>query len=110
MGKALYRPILGDILLDSFNPIPAIVFYLLYVVGIVIFAVAPALRTGDWTAAIVDGALFGLFAYATYDLSNLATLKGWSMTITLVDLCWGTTVTAASATLGYKITEAFSGS
>ncbi len=97
----LYRPLLGDILLLGFRPAPAILFYLLYVVGIVIFAVRPALAGGGWSAAAINGALLGFFCYATYDLTNQATLKTWPVTVTIVDMGWGTFLTACVATVGY---------
>jgi uncharacterized membrane protein len=79
----------------------AFLFYLLYVVGIVVFAVLPGLREENWRTAAMLGALLGLVAYGTYDLTNLATLKGWPMTVTIVDMAWGVVLTAASATAGY---------
>ena len=106
MSRYLYRPMLGDLLLDTFSVPPAVIFYLLYVAGIVIFAVSPAFETGRWVTAAVNGALFGLCAYATYDLTNQATLKGWPLTVTLIDLGWGTALTAAAATLGYVTANA----
>lgn len=101
MGGALYRAVLGDILLEKFSLPPAAIFYVIYVAGIVIFAIAPALGTGQWTTALLYGALFGFCAYATYDLSNAATLRNWTATITMIDLAWGTFLTACSATAGY---------
>ena len=106
MGGALYRPLLGNMLLEKFSLAPAVIFYLLYVVGIVIFAVSPAFESGRWTTATLYGALFGFFAYATYDFTNQATLKDWSAIITVVDLCWGTVVTGVAATIGYLIAGA----
>jgi uncharacterized membrane protein len=97
----LYRPLLGEILLPGFRPAPAILFYLLYVVGIVIFAIRPALAGGGWPAAATNGALLGFFCYATYDLTNQATLKSWPVTVTIVDMGWGTILTACVATVGY---------
>ena len=97
----LYRPLLSDILLPGFRPIPAILFYVLYVVGIVIFAIKPALETGRWYGAAAKGALFGFFCYATYDLTNQATLKTWPATVTIIDMGWGTFLTACVATVGY---------
>ena len=76
-------------------------FYVVYLVGVVIFAIAPAIRAGRWGLAPMMGALFGFFAYATYDLTNQATLIVWSTTITLADLSWGTFLTASGATAGY---------
>jgi uncharacterized membrane protein len=100
-GERLYRRVLGDMLLDSFRVVPAVLFYVLYVVGVVIFAVAPALTSHAWPEALVRGALFGFFAYMTYDLTNQATLKNWSITVTLADMAWGAALTATGATAGY---------
>ena len=86
MGAILYRPVLGDILAPSMRIAPAIVFYLLYPVGLVVFAVIPALRAELATNALLYGALFGAIAYATYDLTNYATLRNWSLQITVVDI------------------------
>lgn len=97
----LYRAALGAILAPGFRPVPAVLFYLLYLVGVVVFAVAPALRDGRWTTAAMSGALFGLVAYATYDLTNQATLVVWATRITVLDMAWGTFLTAAGATAGY---------
>jgi len=104
MANVLYRPILKDILVTEFRIGPAIFFYLLYPLGLLIFAVSPALRSGNWSDALIYGALFGFFAYATYDLTNLATLRHWPVALTLVDLLWGTALSGISATLGYLIT------
>jgi uncharacterized membrane protein len=100
-NATLYRPLLGRVLTNGFRPVPAILFYLLYLVGVVIFAVSPALRSGRWRDATIRGALFGFFCYATYDLTNQATLIVWSARITVTDLCWGTFLTASGATAGY---------
>jgi uncharacterized membrane protein len=100
-ANSLYRPLIGDLMLDGFRLIPAVAFYALYLCGVVFFAIRPALAVGRWTSASIQGALFGLFAYATYDLTNQATLKIWATTITLADMAWGTALTAASATAGY---------
>ena len=105
-GSGLYRPLLGDLLLEKFRLIPAVAFYLIYIGGIVVFAISPAVVSGRWSTALIRGALFGFVAYATYDLTNQATLRSWSTTITILDLSWGTTLTAVSATLGYLITGA----
>jgi len=107
MADLLYRPLLGDLLAESFNLAPAVLFYLIYIAGVVIFAVRPALATGRWTTAALFGALFGFCAYATYDLTNHATIKDWPAVITLVDLCWGTVLTATAATAGYAATKRF---
>lgn len=101
MGQVLYRPVLGDILADNVRIAPAVVFYLVYPLGIELFAVLPALRANSLAHAVVYGALFGLFAYATYDLTNHATLRNWSTTITLADLAWGTFATGLAATVAF---------
>jgi uncharacterized membrane protein len=100
-NAALYRPVLGRVLIEGFRPVPAILFYALYLTGIVIFAVAPAIQAGRWWRSSIMGALFGLFCYATYDLTNQATLIVWATKITLLDLAWGTVLTATGATAGY---------
>ncbi|HZK92470.1 MAG TPA: DUF2177 family protein [Stellaceae bacterium] len=105
-GSTLYRPLLGDLLMPSFRPLPAVLFYLVYMAGLVFFAVAPAIASGRWTSALANGAALGLVAYATYDLTNQATLRSWSTTITILDLCWGTVLSAIAATLGYLIASA----
>jgi len=100
-NATLYRPVLGSILIPGVRPVAAVLFYLLYLVGVVIFAVAPGIRSGRWRDATIMGALFGFFAYATYDLTNQATLIVWATKITVLDLCWGTFLTASGATAGY---------
>jgi len=100
-----YREHVGDLLLDKPKLGYAAAFYAVYVVGIVGLAVIPALNGGSWTSALLAGALLGLVAYGTYDMTNLSTLKGWSLTLSLVDLAWGTMLTAVSATAGYFVTS-----
>jgi uncharacterized membrane protein len=107
MGNTVYRPVLGDMALESFRPIPGVVFYLIYAVGVVAFAVQPALATGLWKTALFNGALFGFCAYATYDLTNQATLKNWSTFLSLVDIGWGCVLTAVSATIVFLIVSLF---
>jgi uncharacterized membrane protein len=109
MADRLYRPAMGSILLERFALAPAVAFYLIYIAGVVVFAVTPALQSGRWTTALGYGAMLGLMAYATYDLTNQATLKDWSWTVTIADLCWGTFVTAVSAAAAARITMAITG-
>lgn len=97
MVSRLYRPALGDLLLSGVNMPPAIVFYLLYPVGLVIFAIAPALKSGNIATAMYLGALFGFFTYGTYDLTNQATLRNWSTTLTIADMAWGSVLGGVSA-------------
>ena len=78
----------------------AIVFYLIYAAGVVFFAVRPAVQSGNWSDALLRGAALGFLAYATYDLTNLATLRNWPVSVTLADLVWGTLLTAVAASAG----------
>ena len=107
MSQRLYRRYIGDILVDSFNPAPAALFYLIYVAGILVFATAPAFSSGRWTTAAINGALFGFFAYATYDLTNQATIRGWPTIMTVADICWGSLLSAVAATVGFLFTRYF---
>ena len=103
-AEPLYRARLGPMLLPVFQPVAIIAFYLLYVAGLVILVVLPALTVASASAArrfaLSRGALLGAVAYATYDLTNQATLRGWSTTITLADMAWGTILGALAATGG----------
>jgi uncharacterized membrane protein len=101
MSSLLYRPTLGDILLEMPRLAPAIAFYLAFPIGIVVFAVLPGVRAGAISQAVLLGALFGALAYATYDLTNYATLKAWTLQITLVDIAWGALLSGFSAGAGY---------
>ncbi len=100
-----YSEHLGGLLLETPRFGIAGAFYALYVVGIVIFAVVPGLRANSAVMAASLGALFGFFAYATYDMTNYATLKGWSPSVVVVDIAWGTILTGTSALLGYMGTR-----
>ena len=101
MGPLLYRPALGDILAPALRVAPAIAFYLLYPVGIVVFAVLPGLRAQSPLAAAALALLFGAIAYATYDLTNYATLRNWTLPITVVDIGYGALASGIAATVGY---------
>jgi len=107
MASRLYRPTLGDIALSGVNLAPAIAFYILYPIGLVIFAIFPALKGGNITMALFYGALFGFFTYATYDLTNQATLRNWTLQLTLIDVLWGAALAATAATSGYWIASKF---
>ena len=93
----IYHRVLGPVMAETPNMTAAVAFYLVYIVGILVFAVRPALISGDWRTAALFGALFGFFAYATYDLTNLATLKVWSVKVSLIDMAWGAFLTATTA-------------
>lgn len=105
MANGFYRSRIPDVIGTQANYPAAIAFYLIFVAGIVIFAVSPALENGRWTTALVYGALFGFMAYATYDLTNQATLKQWSTMVTIVDMGWGTFASALCATLSLLFTR-----
>jgi len=93
----LYHRDLGPLLADNPNMTVAVIFYLIFIVGILIFAVRPALASGDWRTAALYGALFGFFSYATYDLTNFATMKVWTLRVTVLDIAWGTFLTGTVA-------------
>ena len=100
-GTRVYRPVLGSIMVENFRLAPAIAFYMVYLAGLTFFAIAPGIEKGSFLTSTLRGAALGFVAYATYDLTNQATLIVWSLKITLLDLAWGTFVTAAGATAGY---------
>lgn len=99
-NQAIYRANLGAILTPGFRPVPAVLFYLVYLVGVVILAVRPGASENSLRAAALRGACLGFVAYATYDLTNQATLIVWSLKVTLPDLAWGTFLTAVAAMAG----------
>ena len=103
VAKKLYYDEMGKLLLDKPNMVPALIFYVIYVIGVVVFVINPALEKGSWLHALGFGALFGLVAYATYDLTNLSTMKDFSSKIVLIDLMWGTAFTAVVAVGTYFI-------
>ena len=106
MGPLLYRPTLGDILLPSLRAAPAIAFYLAYPVGIVVFAVLPGLRTASLPTAILLAFLFGALAYGTYDLTNYATLRHWTLQLTVLDIGYGAITSGLAATAAYLVVRA----
>lgn len=101
IAKGFYRQQMGGLLADPINWKAGIAFYLLYPIGVVVFAVAPAMASPSWTSALALGTMLGLFAYGTYDMTNLATLKGWPVTLAIVDMLWGAALTGTAATAGY---------
>jgi len=105
VAKGLYGRYLGSFLAPNVNWTAAIIFYLLFIVGIFIFAILPAVEKGSVNHAIIYGALFGFFTYATYDLTNLATLKDWPLPIVFIDIAWGSVLTALVSLAGYHITR-----
>lgn len=101
VGKKIYYSEMGELLLKKPNMVPALIFYVIYVVGTVVFVVSPALEKESLIYAAGMGALFGFVAYATYDLTNLATMKGYSRKIVVIDLLWGALITALTAAGAY---------
>ena len=107
VAKNFYREQIGFIMKTQFNWTAALLFYFLYIVGLVFFVIGPALEKGDWTYALMAGAFFGFITYATYDLTNLATLEGWPIKVTIVDMLWGTTLGSAVSTVTYFLVNRF---
>lgn len=103
IAKNIYAKYLGQFLSDDVNWMAAILFYLIYIAGISVFAIYPAIEKNSLVHAVILGAFFGLVAYATYDLTNYATLKDWPVSIVIIDLIWGTFLTASVATAGFYI-------
>jgi len=102
MAKRLYQPAIGHLMRPDFAWPPAVAFYLLYVVGLVVFGVMEGLQRGRPAVAAGRCALFGLIAYATYDLTNQATLRDWPWVVTLADLAWGTFASAIAGAIGCR--------
>jgi uncharacterized membrane protein len=105
IATSLYRDALGPLMADPVNPWAAGAFYLIYPLGLVVFAVRPGDGADRWTVA-ARGALFGLIAYATYDLTNLATLKGFPVSIALIDMLWGGIISAVASAAARRATRA----
>lgn len=101
IAKRFYREALGSLMTPKVRLAPAAMFYLGYPVGLVIFALQPALAGGGLAQAVILGGLFGLFCYGTYDLVNYATLRGWPLRLTVVDMAWGTALSASATALAY---------
>lgn len=106
VASSFYQSKLGH-LLGPVNWTAAILFYLIYIVGILIFAVVPAIYAESVGRALILGALFGFFTYATYDFTNLATLKNWPLSVVIVDVLWGTLLGASVATASYYLGKTF---
>jgi uncharacterized membrane protein len=104
IALSFYREQIGHLMLDKPNLGIALLFYLFYVVGVVVLAVNPALEKGQWMTAALYGGLLGFVAYGTYDITNLATLKTWPPIVAVVDMIWGTVLTASVATIAYFAT------
>jgi uncharacterized membrane protein len=106
VGGQLYKETLGDILAPEIRYGPAVLFYAFYPAGLVYFAVNPALKQGDLSSAFVNGALFGLFTYGTYELTNFATLRNWTTQITVIDIAYGAIASGIVAAIVYLVAPA----
>jgi len=109
VAKGFYFTQLAGLLRDKPDLGVAAIFYLIYLAGIVYFAVLPAIAGGGLARAVLNGALLGFLAYATYDFTNLATLKGYPAIVAVVDVAWGTFLTAAAAGCGFLAAQRFAG-
>ncbi len=105
IAKDFFQDNLSHLMMENVNIAIASIFYIFYAIGIYIFAVLPAAKDGNWVHALSLGALFGMFCYATYDITNLAILKDWPIKIVIVDVVWGTTLTGLTALVGYFVTQ-----
>ncbi|CAN5258614.1 DUF2177 family protein [soil metagenome] len=106
IAKNFYKDKLGSLMSPDVNWIAAVSFYLLFIAGILYFALYPALKDASWQAALLKGAFLGGLCYATYDLTNMATLKGWPWQIVVVDIVWGVVLTGSISVITYFIVSA----
>jgi uncharacterized membrane protein len=102
-----YRQEIGQLMLASPKIVPAALFYLCYAVGVIVFAILPGIEAQQWQRSAMLGVLLGLMAYGTYDMTNLATLKDWTLKISLIDLAWGAFATGVASTVGFFATSAW---
>jgi uncharacterized membrane protein len=103
VAKGFYARQIGFLMKTNINWTAAIIFYLLFIAGLVFFVITPAIYEHSWRQALLVGAFFGLITYATYDLTNLATIKDWPILVTLVDLLWGAVIAASVSVISYFI-------
>ena len=107
VSKNFYAKQIGFLMTKNPNILAALIFYLIFIAGLIVFVITPAIDKQMWPQALLLGAFFGLVTYATYDLTNLATVKDWPLIITIVDLIWGMTVSAAVSTVTYFVARKF---
>lgn len=107
VAKELYQNELGFIMSPRPNWVAAIIFYLIFIIGLVFFVINPAVEKNSWTYALFVGMLFGFITYSTYDLTNLATLKDWPLKITIIDLIWGSSLGGMVSTITFFILKLF---
>jgi uncharacterized membrane protein len=107
VAKNFYAKQIGFLMKTNINWSTAIFFYLLFIAGLVAFVISPALEKESWIRVLLFGAFFGLVTYATYDLTNLATVKDWPLLVTVIDLVWGSVLAAAVSVITYLIAIKF---
>jgi uncharacterized membrane protein len=105
VAKNFYRAQIGHLMKSDINWLAAIVFYLIFITGLVVFVISPAAEKNSWTHALYLGAFFGFVTYATYDLTNLAVAKDWPLLVTIVDMAWGAALAALVSVATYFIAE-----
>jgi uncharacterized membrane protein len=103
VAKNFYRAQIGTLMKPDVNWIAAIIFYIIFIAGLIVFVISPAMEKSSWMHAVFFGALFGLVCYATYDLTNLAVAKDWPLLVTIIDLIWGAVLAASVSTVTYFI-------
>lgn len=103
VAKKFYQSQIGNIMKPDVNWVAAIIFYLIFIAGLVVFVIEPAMEKNSWKQALLLGAFFGFVCYATYDLTNLAVAKDWPLLVTMVDLAWGAVLAASVSTATYFI-------
>ena len=101
IAKNFYRDKLSFIFTGEVNWQAAIIFYLIYIIGILYFAIIPGIHTGNWKIVLLNGAFLGFLCYATYDLTNMATIKQWPLSVVIIDIIWGTILTGSVALFSY---------
>lgn len=107
IAKNLYSSEIGFIMSDKPNWIVAVIFYMIFIVGLVFFVINPAVEKNSWTYALFAGMFFGFITYATYDLTNLATLKDWPLKVTIIDLIWGSSICGTVSTVTFFVLKLF---
>ena len=103
VAKNFYAKHIGFLMKTNVNWTAAIIFYLIFIIGLIVFVITPALKENSWVTALLLGALFGFITYATYDLTNLATIKDWPVIVTIVDLIWGMTLAASVSVISFFV-------
>jgi uncharacterized membrane protein len=105
LAKIFYAKQIGKLMTSKVNLGAAVLFYILYIAGVVFFVISPAYEKNSWTFALLAGTFFGAVAYATYDLTNLATIKNWPLILTFVDLIWGSFLTALVSIITFLLSK-----